>query len=353
MSNDDKKSGHNPLADQLADLDIEVSDGDKKDQERKGRDTGQKPDQSPSRRREDKRKLSDEELFQQAMENMDPDDFPTADDQMGTDSSRPEASKATGRRSSAPEDSDDEPTVRSDRELFEQAVDNIDAAEVYEAKFRGGSGAAGQLPDDDSGSSAHAGGHSASAGQSAAGDDPVDEEQARQDIEQLRQEAMFHRAVSDAKPLSDRDKYHFSRRRRAASSDEQDCDDDALLTPSLPTSGDGLNYVSPPGKAQKAMLQRFQRWNRSHDHLPELVVRGLTRDEALDQLRDFIERYHSEETRFVRIVPGRGLRSKTEPILKPTVLKWLEGPGRPMICGYVPERLQGGDYGSLIVELDF
>ncbi len=331
MGNNDDNSGHNPLADQLADLDIEVADGEERTQQQ-----GDSSEPSSGSSTESSEQLSDDELFRRAMENMDPDEIPEPTDPGDTPGT------PGGQVSSAPAE-EDTGEVKTDRQLFEEAVDSIDPAEVYEAKFKGASGTGEPVEDNRQQSWDPT---------PTAGDETedLDENEARRQVQNLRDEAMFHKAVGDVKPLDDRDKYHQKRRRRSAGRDEQPDDTRSLLTPPLPTEGDGLHYIPPLGKAQQAMMQRFERFKRSHQ-VPKLVVRKMTRDEAVDELRAFIDRYHGSETQFVDVVPGRGLKSKTEPVLKPAVIEWLEGPGQEMIRGYVPRRLRGGDYGSIIVEL--
>jgi len=331
---------NNPLADQLADLDIEVSDKSPDDDDPpSGSSKPASPPQSPTSERESS--LSDEELFRQAVDDIDDGEIPD-----GTDPGP--ASPTSQSASSTPahqrqHKADDNP-VKSDRELFEQAVDDIDPAKLYDAKFRGQSGTDRQLPDEPPDDPVA----TSPSSPSTTDDAPeMDEARARQQAQQLQDEALFQKMVGDVDPLEGRDKYHRSRN-TAQSRPSKAVSKDKLSTPSLPQSGEGLNYIPPLADSQKSLLRRHREFEH---HVPQLHLRGMTRRNALEQLREFIPDHHGTEARFVRIIPGRGLQSNTDPVLNPTVLQWLEGPGLEYIRGYAPERLQGGDYGSLIVEL--
>ena len=333
---------NNPLADQLADLDIEVSDESPDgDDTPSGSPEPTPSPQSPTPARDSD--LSDEELFRQALDDIDDGEIPD-----GTDPGpAPPASQAASSASSQTrQNKATEKSVKSDRELFEEAVDDIDPAKLYDAKFRGQSGTDRQLPDETPDDPVAA---SQSSPSTAGETQEMDEARARQQAQQLQDEALFQKMVGDVDPLEGRDKYHRSRR-SAQSRPSKAVSKEGLSTPSLPQSGEGLNYIPPLADSQKSLLRRHRQFEPDH-HVPQLHLRGKTRRNALEQLREFIPEHHGTKARFVRIIPGRGLQSNTDPVLKPTVLQWLEGPGIEYIRGYAPERLQGGDYGSLIVEL--
>ena len=277
-SKDDDHLRDNPLADQLANLNIEVSDD------------SDGPDDSP----------------------------PSTEDQ------------------TPPDDRE-----LTDEELFEQAVKELDPAQVYAGKYQGRAGA--PLPDEPSPKP-----RIDSVGTES---DEVDDEQARHKIQDLRDAALFEKMVGSVEPLHDRDKYRLPRRKQPppASQDEPNAED-VLLTPLLPRSGEGLNYVPRHDDSQRALMARYRKYEASRD-VPELNLRGQTRARAREMIREFIPPQRRAGAPFVRIITGRGLRSESEPVLKPTILDWLHGPGLDHIRGYAPERTLTGDYGSLIVEL--
>ncbi|MDY0270609.1 Smr/MutS family protein [Trichloromonas sp.] len=87
--------------------------------------------------------------------------------------------------------------------------------------------------------------------------------------------------------------------------------------------------------------------------LPEatLDLHGLSREEALERVRHFLDNaaYHGRKT--LLIVTGKGLRSEGEPVLRVAVERYLDGEGRARIAewGRAPRRF-GGD-GALAVFL--
>jgi len=124
-----------------------------------------------------------------------------------------------------------------------------------------------------------------------------------------------------------------------------------LITPSLPREGDGLHAPGALQPSQKGLLQRCKLFGRT-DAVPVLNLRRDVLEDALRQLELFVHQSWKDDARFVRIVHGRGTRSEHGPVLKPAVLEWLEGPGLRYIRGYAPELTQSGDYGSLVVALE-
>lgn len=238
----------------------------------------------------------------------------------------------------------------SDEELFLRAVDQIDPARLYDGKFRGEAGASLPEPPPPEDSPAP------SNDQNSSQPTQISEDEAREQVGRVRDAAFFEKMVGPVTPLEDRDKYHHGRIRRSPPEDDDDQDGhrDAaakLSTPLLPRQGPGLNQVPPLDQTQYELLQRYKRATKSIP-APELHIRGDKRDDAIVSLARFTAAHYRKNTPFIRIIHGRGLRSEGEPVLKPAVLAWLEGPGLEMICGYVPEITRGGDYGALIVELE-
>lgn len=234
----------------------------------------------------------------------------------------------------------------NDRELFEQAVQGLDAAQIYEAKYQGS--AAAELPpaptaDVEEQSPSPAGGF---AGEAL-------EEEARQRVQEARDAALFEQMVGSVEPILDRAKYRPPRRTNPAPSAAPPLPpaDRKLSTPALPTDGEGLNFVPRFNGQQRSLKKRHARYAIANE-IPQLNLRGDNREDALRQLELFIHQFWKDQARFVRVIHGRGLRSEDEPILKPAILEWLEGPGERYLRGYIPERNQAGDYGSLIIELE-
>lgn len=262
---------------------------------------------------------------------------------------------------------DPEDEALSDEELFAQAVEGLAPEDIYRGKFEG---EGPSFPERDQPGSPQARGQTSasqtSANQKGAGQSAVEQqrpgapepsdEEAREQLSRAREARQFEKAVGPVDQRIERGKYRQpsmpdpaedAARRAAYRSDSPD----GLITPALPKSGDGLNNVGPLDSAQRDMLDRYKKRSR-RDEAPEINVRGDTVDDALRQLELFVHQQWKADARFVRVIHGRGLRSDGDPVLKPAVLRWLEGPGYRYVRGYVPEVNSGGDYGSLVVELE-
>lgn len=83
----------------------------------------------------------------------------------------------------------------------------------------------------------------------------------------------------------------------------------------------------------------------------ELDLHGMTRDQALDSLADFMQWALSEGMRVVSVVHGRGLHSGDDgPVLKQATYEWLRlGPLASYVLAAVPHPRSGG--GSCLVAL--
>ncbi|QDG51600.1 hypothetical protein FIV42_12835 [Persicimonas caeni] len=245
----------------------------------------------------------------------------------------------------------------SDEELFAKAVEELAPEDVYRGKFHG---QGPEFPEENRPGTPE-GRTSAAPGvsQENEGDSPEDraaaDEEARQDLDMLREMRQFEKAVGPVDKLVRNDKY----RRKSSPDPKKDAEralsyrseSPDMITPALPKSGDGLNNVGPLDAAQKEMLDRYKKRSRRHD-VPEINFRGDSVEDALRQLELFAHQHWKGGARFVRIIHGRGLQSDGDPVLKPAILRWLEGPGFRYVRGYVPEVNSAGDYGSLIVELE-
>lgn len=351
MNNDDDRLRDNPFADQLDEIDVEVSEDNPEPGDSCSSHSKNQPSRSPATT-DTGQNLSDKELFRRAVEGLDDDEIPPPSDPgppptSDPDSASPASSRCagddehgSGTESRAP--SSGQRASMTDRELFQNAVDNLDPSEIYAGKFQGRP--ASDLPEEPTSDTSEPG--------NPADDKGIDEAHTRQQAQQLRDAALFEKMVDSVEPLDDRDKYRHRDRRRRSHRRVDDPPDasEHLRTPLLATSGEGLNYVSPLDDSQRDLIQRYERRETSRD-VPVLNLRGKTRRNARRLLADFVARHSEREAKFLRIITGRGLQSKTDPVIKPTVLQWLHGPGLNFVRGYAPERTHTGDYGSLIVEL--
>lgn len=276
----------------------------------------------------DDSQTSEEELFRQAVENLDDEEIeqaPVDGPEQGDERIAAELEDV---------EVDDESAggagggsgQASDRELFEQAVEGMSSEEIEERKFEG------HDREPESGRDNR---------DTGGGSGPQNSSDRRE----------FEAAMPDVDPIEKSQKF------RAPSAPDPDeyLDEDSdrtaedFITPTLPKSGEGLHDIPSLDDDQKEMLERMKAAEK-RGGIPELNLRGDIAREAENRLGDFITQCRQQGHDFARIIPGRGQQSDPEPVLKPTVLEWLETVGADRIRGYAPERLFGGDYGSLIVE---
>lgn len=236
------------------------------------------------------------------------------------------------------------PDSRSPEEMFLEAVQNIDRAQVFRGKYG--------LPDDDW----TPGASSANTAQPAGLDEDEDEsnftqamheerEEARRDrIKELQDRRFMTDYLGDMDAVFDSEKYREKQRKEVLPADEVE-----FTTPSLPTDSDGLREVKLE-QSQRKLLKDFERFSRS-SRVPEINLRGDRRDEAIDRVNTFLPNCFRRGDAYVRIICGRGKNSAEDPVIKPAVIEWIEGPGATMVKGYAPQVQRGGDYGSIILEL--
>ncbi len=184
----------------------------------------------------------------------------------------------------------------------------------------------------------------------------VEEAEAREKLDELREELTFTRAVGGFDMVFDnQDKYHRQKPRtyrdeeREAQKGYSSESPEGMITPPLPKSGEGLHHVPKLDPSQRGLINRARLWARKNQ-MEVLNIRGDGVEDALRQVELFMHQHWKDGARYVRIVHGRGLQSEDGvPVLKPSVLHWLEGPGFRYVRGYAPELTQDKDYGSLIV----
>jgi len=366
----DNREERGPLADQLADLEVEV---DQRDEESETAETGGEADQQ----------ASDQELFREAVDSLDEDeireakfDDPTESAEGPTESSVGESSTESAEEGtrhdesavdarladqiselevdsrdlpedeSSTDDRRDEaagPPEVSPREAFERAIEGMSPAEMRRQKY--------DMPTADRDQSA-SGGEEGGDEASSEAQRKRRERAKREELKRRREERKFQEAMRDV------DEMDRGQKVRAPSApdpssyfDETESARTAadFATPTLAKSGQGLHHVSPLNDVQETMVERAEAADERGE-LRVLNLRGETAEEATDMLREFIKRCVDDGGRYARLVPGRGTQSEGEPVLKPLVLRWLETKAVDVIRGYAPERSLHGDYGSLIVE---
>ena len=372
MSNDgdDGKRSGRTLAEQLESLNVEpaeddgddgaqrdeyddadrsesASDSDTGGQERTTVDEQQLTEQQPEQSEEDP-----DAMFRQAVEQMDGSDFQKKfDDGPSDDGPVDDTGEPTEMERSMEEAEVDTEDVsfeealeawereesKSSEEKMREALDGLSAAEMQKQKY------SGQTSDDEPANKLNS-------DELEQKKEKLDDE-ARQELEFRQQKRQFEQAMHDVdrkeskKPLKDPsppDPAEY-----LDGSVEQTWE---FVTPRLPKSGDGLEWVPPLDETQKQLKMRHKQWAK-RDGTPELNIRGETVSEAVSKLEEFVRSAWEDQRQFVRIVHGKGKRSEGDPVLKPAVLRWIENHGGKYIRGYIPKRDVKGNYGSLIIEL--
>jgi DNA-nicking Smr family endonuclease len=177
------------------------------------------------------------------------------------------------------------------------------------------------------------------------------DDEARQELEFRQQKRQFEQAMHDVERKTESKPY-----RDPSPPDPSQYLDGSVeetwefVTPRLPKSGDGLEWIPPLDETQKQLKTRHEQWAKK-DGTPELNIRGETVSEALPKLEQFVRDAWEDQRQFVRVVHGKGKQSEGNPVLKPAVLKWLENDGGKYVRGYIPKRDVKGNYGSLIIEI--
>lgn len=98
--------------------------------------------------------------------------------------------------------------------------------------------------------------------------------------------------------------------------------------------------------AQRDLLRRSRK-----TPMQVVNVRYFRRGEALGEVEAFVRDCAGRGERFVRVVHGKGRQSEGDPVLKPAVITWCEGPGHRWVRAWAPEIDQSGRFGSLVLEL--
>ena len=172
------------------------------------------------------------------------------------------------------------------------------------------------------------------------------------DPEEVR---LFHASVSDVTPLRRPPKaVHEPQRPRPIPAQRLRDNRETLresLSDQLPwdsgaEAGDELAYARNGIGAHTLRRLRRGHWAIQ----AELDLHGLTVDEARGLLVDFLNQSVRRGLRCVRIIHGKGLRSKNrEPVLKRKVAAWLMQ--REEILAYCQARRPDGGSGAVLVLL--
>ncbi|MCX7627385.1 MAG: Smr/MutS family protein [Methylophilaceae bacterium] len=165
---------------------------------------------------------------------------------------------------------------------------------------------------------------------------------------------LFREAVKDATPLKPTRLYHAPEKPRPIPRqrliDERQVLVDSLSDNYLPAheveSGEELLYLRAGHSPDILTKLRRGHWVIQE----EIDLHGLLAEEARTQVADFLTRCKKRGIRCVRIIHGKGLRSKNrEPVLKHKLKNWLIQ--RDDVIAYAQARPADGGGGAVIVLL--
>jgi DNA-nicking Smr family endonuclease len=83
----------------------------------------------------------------------------------------------------------------------------------------------------------------------------------------------------------------------------------------------------------------------------QLDLHGLTRDEGVKSLAEFIGGAYQRGQKAVLVITGKGNRSPGEPVLQGAVTGWLREKGKAMVAEFAPAPRDLGGSGALVVFL--
>jgi DNA-nicking Smr family endonuclease len=167
--------------------------------------------------------------------------------------------------------------------------------------------------------------------------------------------ALFRDQVANVTPLPGRGKAEIERPRPRPVPAQRLLDDQAALRDSL---SDNIPWDSGSETGEELAFQRngissltLRRLRRGHWIIQdELDLHGLTTAEARVLMVEFLNHCVHKGLRCVRIIHGKGLRSKNrEPVLKQKVANWLMQ--RDEILAFCQARRTEGGSGAVVVLL--
>jgi DNA-nicking Smr family endonuclease len=161
---------------------------------------------------------------------------------------------------------------------------------------------------------------------------------------------LFREAVRGVKPLKDSGRHRHAPRPPPPRPLQSEADEQAALREMrdrpLPDVGEELSYRS--GGIQDSVFRRLRRG--AYRVGAELDLHGLRADEAKVAIVRFLAESQDRGARCVRIIHGKGLRSKGEgPVLKQRVDHWLRQ--RSDVLAFCSARREDGGTGAVYVLL--
>lgn len=120
-------------------------------------------------------------------------------------------------------------------------------------------------------------------------------------------------------------------------------------------TGDGWRDAPPPPPEEQGELSAEERRiidaARRAAWLPTLRIRGHSRGRALVELADFVSLHQAGGRSYVRVITGKGVGSRREPVLKHALVAWCAGEGHPLVRGIAPDRELSLEFGAFVLAL--
>ena len=165
--------------------------------------------------------------------------------------------------------------------------------------------------------------------------------------------AAFHALVPDVTPLPKRNRARLARHRAEPIAVQRLRDEQAVLRDSLAAHAEGVFETGEELSFLRKGLpsSTLRKLRRAHWVIQdELDLHGLTSPEARTLLTEFLADCLRRGLRCVRVIHGKGLRSKNrEPVLKRKVANWLMQ--RDEILAFCQARPTEGGSGAVVVLL--
>jgi DNA-nicking Smr family endonuclease len=169
--------------------------------------------------------------------------------------------------------------------------------------------------------------------------------------------ALFLRAMGDAKRLHPVPSPVKAGKPALPKASRFDDEDRALFLQALEnlrldvTFRDELPEVDEPA-ARPLPINRLRQLKRGTIRLDfQLDLHGLTRDEGVKSLAEFIGGAYQRGQKAVLVITGKGNRSPGEPVLQGAVTGWLREKGKAMVAEFAPAPRDLGGSGALVVFL--
>ncbi len=120
-------------------------------------------------------------------------------------------------------------------------------------------------------------------------------------------------------------------------------------------TGDGWRDAPPPPPEEQGELsaeeRRILEAAKRAEWLPTLRIRGLSRARALVDLADFVSLHQAGGRSYVRVITGKGVGSRREPVLKHALVAWCADEGHHLVRGIAPDREVSLEFGAFVLAL--